>query len=40
MSLGDLYLEGLTHGGLIFGILRYFTKRCDICEERSDRGTQ
>ena len=26
MSLGDLYLEGL-----IFGILRYFTKRCDIC---------
>ena len=23
-SLGGLYLEGLIHGGLIFGILRYF----------------
>ena len=22
-GLGDLYLEGLMHGGLIFGILRY-----------------
>ena len=25
--LGGLYLEGLIHGGLIFGILRYFIHR-------------
>ena len=25
--LGGMYLEGLIHGGLIFGILRYFIHR-------------